>query len=516
MVLTNAQTTAFFQNANQMAIPVQTVAQLHNEGITTVPDLVDFDKDSLRQIADNLRRPGGRIQDPNDPNSTIPTPPFVFGAKSQMRLEVACHLIRFYETVGRPLTAANISWEPVMRRFGEIWKSLVKRKAHDDPVVPLISRALPVMRWTESFRDHLHRCIGSRHIPLAYVIRENVVVPMPCPALDNNQPYSEVHGSVEEDLINRADHTHGLYREDNALVYFKLEEATRGTAQADTISPYQKKKDGRAAYLALLSQYAGSDKWEAILKNKNNMLNTRKWKGTGNFPLESFIQLHRAAFVSMKAASQHVDYQLPNEHTRVTYLLDAIECSDAKLQAAMASVEEDDIGKRIDFEKAATALLPKDPVAKKRQSAKRPSAEISNIEGTATDGRAGIGKSGVHYRYYKPEEYDKLNAEQKRELAMWRVKNPIAVSDQMKGSKKRSRTKGKGEPNIAALVKTAMAAEKKKEAEEDESRAEQRSYIMSLLANTEEYDQQPTTDDKNPKKGNATTNLSSILKKAKK
>ena len=86
----------------------------------------------------------------------------------------------------------------------------------------------------------------------------------------------------------------------------------------------------------------------------------------------------------------------------------------------------------------------------------------------------------------------------------------------MKNSKKRSRTKGKGEPNIAALVKTAMAAEKKKEAEEDESRAEQRSYIMSLLANTEEYDQQPAADDKNPKKGNATTNLSSILKKAKK
>ena len=64
MVLTAAQTTAFFENANQMAIPTATVAQLGNEGITTVDDLIDFDEDSLKQIAENLRRPGGRIPDP--------------------------------------------------------------------------------------------------------------------------------------------------------------------------------------------------------------------------------------------------------------------------------------------------------------------------------------------------------------------------------------------------------------------------------------------------------------------
>ena len=75
----------------------------------------------------------------------------MFGAKSQMRLEVACNMIRFYKTVGRPLAAVNIAWAPVMRRFGEIWKSLVKRKEQDGPEVPLINKALPVMRWTESF-----------------------------------------------------------------------------------------------------------------------------------------------------------------------------------------------------------------------------------------------------------------------------------------------------------------------------------------------------------------------------
>ena len=77
--------------------------------------------------------------------------------------------------------------------------------------------------------------------------------------------------------------------------------------------------------MALLRQYSGLDKWEGVIKKQDNILHTRKWKGQRNFALESFVQMHRNAYVSMKAACQYVDYQLPNDHTRVTYLLDALE-----------------------------------------------------------------------------------------------------------------------------------------------------------------------------------------------
>ena len=86
MVLTAAQMTIFFEYAEQMGIPHTTVVQLQSEGITLVADLADFDKTSLQQFADNLRCPGGRVPDPNPgapPGATIPTPPFVFGSKSQ-------------------------------------------------------------------------------------------------------------------------------------------------------------------------------------------------------------------------------------------------------------------------------------------------------------------------------------------------------------------------------------------------------------------------------------------------
>jgi hypothetical protein len=180
MVLTAAQTTLFFEDNAQMGIPHATVLQLQNEGISTVDDLIDFDKDTLQQVADNLRRPGGRIQDPTPGavlGATIPTPPFVFGAKSQKRLLAACDIVRYYEGTGRPLTAGNIQWNTVIKNFGEQWKALKDRKTGDLPEVPKITKALPVIKWTQAFADFLPQMIGVRMIPLAYVIRDEVIVP---------------------------------------------------------------------------------------------------------------------------------------------------------------------------------------------------------------------------------------------------------------------------------------------------------------------------------------------------
>ena len=266
MVLTAAQATAFFQSQDQMGIPHATMVQMQLEGIQSVAELADFEKDSLQQLADNLRKPGGRNIDP-DPNApagaTILTPAFTYGAKSQKRLTVACDLIRYYQTVGRDLTAANIQWNQVMSNFEIQWKALKERKDEDDPDVPKITKALPIIKWAEAFQDFLNRVIGARMIPLAYVIQIDPQVPGNAPPLAANQQHSTEHGSAEGELVARAAHTHALFRDDNSVVYYHLEEATRGTSYAASIKTFQRGKDGRGAWIALTSQYAGKDKWEA-------------------------------------------------------------------------------------------------------------------------------------------------------------------------------------------------------------------------------------------------------------
>lgn len=491
MVLTAAQTLAFFEDDAQMGIPHDTVAQLRNEGITTVGDLADFDKDTLQQLADNLRRPGGRVADPNPgaaAGATIPTPSFVFGAKSQKRLLVATNLVRYFDTVGRDLTAANLQWTHVMKNFEIQWKALKDRKNDDDPDVPKITKALPIIKWTEAFQDFLNRKIGVRMIPLAYVTRAVADVPNALPPLATNRPHSTLHGSVEAELIARASHTHALFRDDNAEVYYEIEEATRGTTYAASIKPFQRTKNGRASWLAITNQYAGPDKWEAEIKKQEQLLHTRVWKGQSNFALEHFIAQHRNAFVSMQACAEHVQYQLPNEHSRVGLLLDAIQTSDAGLQAAMASVKTDAgaNGMRNNFEAAAAHLLPYDPVAKKRTSGnKRGVANISGVEDADISAtqvhKPSIGKTGVHLRYHTPDEYKKLTTEQRNELREWRQNNPDAAK---KSKKTKTGRNGRlSKKQVSTLVTKHFQAEMKKAMEatdNDQSKANE-AYLVSMI-----------------------------------
>jgi hypothetical protein len=107
MPLTAAQRTAFFEECSKKmrlkwAFSPCDGVQLQQEGIDNVDDPVDFDKDTVEQIAANLRRPAGRMLDPNPAaaaSAAIPTPPFAFGAKSQRRLIHAAKLVR-HQAIG--------------------------------------------------------------------------------------------------------------------------------------------------------------------------------------------------------------------------------------------------------------------------------------------------------------------------------------------------------------------------------------------------------------------------------
>ena len=489
------------------------------EGIDTADDLAEFDKTSIEAVAHNLRRPAAGN-------------PLVFGAKSQKRLIIACDLVRFYETVGRPLTVANLQWNTVMKNFEIQYSAIKEKKKEDAPDTPKITKGLNVMKWSESFQDYLFRCIGSRLIPLAYVIRGEEVVDPVLPNLEIGQPHSSVYGSVEAELIARASHGHPLFRDDNAAVYFKMEEATRGTSFAASIKPFQRAKNGRGAYLAIVSQHAGDDKWNAEITKQDSLLHNQKWKGNGSFALERHCNQHRNAYVQMEAAGTHVPYQLPNGHTRVGYLLDSIETSDAELQASMASIRQDRSidGLRNDFEKAVALLLPADPVAKKAAATgvKRGNANISGSEGaeatkvTISGVKSGRGsETGVHLRYYTLSEYKNLPNDQKNELRAWRAtsdgKASIAQGRSMRKKPKGSPTDGK---SIAAVVEKKvkeklLALEKEKSDETDVE-----AYVMSVLHKFAEG-KIPASSPKTPATAQAgaasagTSFLRSILKKSK-
>ena len=125
----------------------------------------------------------------------------------------------------------------------------------------------------------------------------------------------------------------------------------------------------------------------------------------------------------MQKCAEHVEYQLPNQHTHVGYLLKGIQCLDPGLQAAMASIITNNGLQEMhnNYEATAAHLLSYAPVIKRRAAYTRhPAAQILALEGDTPEiadkigKKPSIGKSGVHLHYHMNLEHCELTAEQKR------------------------------------------------------------------------------------------------------
>ena len=87
-------------------------------------------------------------------------------------------------------------------------------------------------------------------MPLACVARATDIVDYAASfMIMDDTCYAEDASSLEEEIIKRASHSHPLFKEDNADIYYILEEATRSTAHSVSIKTFQRKKDGRNAWL---------------------------------------------------------------------------------------------------------------------------------------------------------------------------------------------------------------------------------------------------------------------------
>ena len=68
-------------------------------------------------------------------------------------------MIWYYQMVGYEVTMANLQGNMVMENFEIQWKDFQEQKEEDPPEFPKITKALPIMKWSEDFQDHLMICI---------------------------------------------------------------------------------------------------------------------------------------------------------------------------------------------------------------------------------------------------------------------------------------------------------------------------------------------------------------------
>jgi hypothetical protein len=149
--------------------------------------------------------------------------------------------------------------------------------------------------------------------------------------------------------------------------------------------------------------------------------------------------------------------QIPNERSRVGYLIENIEVADANVKAAIASIKLDDNagGLRENFERSVALLVPVDPV-KKRSGKRSVEAEISSANLKTSRGP----KTGVDICYYKAEEYKKLSKEEQDELCEIR-QNKKQKRSPSKSHNKSTIRNDKFRASVVTAIKKQMLEEEK-------------------------------------------------------
>ena len=195
--------------------------------------------------------------------------------------------------------------------------------------------------------------------------------------------------------------------------------------------------------------------------------------------------------------------QLPNEFSRVGYLLDAIECPYPQLQADLAQVRQDKTpitGLRNNFENAVAHLMPSDPVTRKRLKTTRTST-LSSVKGdkptteanvAAFGDKSGKGsKTGVDLRYHTKEEYKTLTAAQKSELWEWRKSDQKGGKALLKrgqsdtgndGNNKKNTKKVRFDKRVLASVESAIDSKLKSIQEAQDQENLTKTYLQGLVS----------------------------------
>ena len=229
--------------------------------------------------------------------------PIVITAISMKRLKAASCAVRYYVTCGYDLTVENMKWICVEEIY-EVMKAFEESKADASESLPKLTRDSLFPIWLEKHLVQLDTKVGKRFIPLSYLLREKVIpndvngVP---PGLLVDKPYAEEYGSVEMTLIERANHSHALYAQDDRKLFDLLSAAWCNTGIETCIAAQtQRSKKGRELFLQAKKEFAGTNKWLEIVSYSEKQLTTLTFNGNGTkYGLLNHIQRHRAAYAKL-------------------------------------------------------------------------------------------------------------------------------------------------------------------------------------------------------------------------
>ena len=305
--------------------------------------LVDDDFDSMRSLVSNysndvdsfatylkgLNKTFGR----GNRGNTVRFSPVVIKRLSAI-------LFYFVQSVGCLHTIPDIDGIDVelCTNLVQVYEGYKKKREVDGEEDTIIE--LPELKghsnWTtyrDKFESNLSNMIGSRNIPLSYVIDESER-----PRITRATAFLEVAVMDLSDDSFFAAHTthHGpSYTEDNSKVWMLIKKSLLGHQPYHHIDEYERGRDGRGAWLTLKAYYEGEDFVNKTIQENLTKLRTLHYRGeTQRFGFEQFIELQKECYKRLRDVGYNNGAGV-DEATKCSNLKTMI-LGDAQLETALS------------------------------------------------------------------------------------------------------------------------------------------------------------------------------------
>jgi hypothetical protein len=367
------------------------------QGYDSLTALAELTDQTCADLVALIRRPGGTIPNPTAGAGgtvlpPIPNPGIKVGHRALTNLKLAafaaCHMIRTSRPLGSPVTAlttANLAGLAGLKEAEDAYS--------DPPAIPTLDKIDRIRNHIEDIDAQLLKTLGMAKAPLAYVVRDLVNVPPHA-----NDP-STGYTTVQEEMVARMPHTHNSYREDNIAVWDIIRDSIHDSEAFSWVKRCERRRNGRAAYLALTAHYLGDAKNEALRNAADNrILNTFYGGEKNRFNWTRYVSVHKECHNDLEVTGTAMP-----EDDKVRRLLMGIQT--ATLQTAVLFVRSSP-ALRNDFDAAVDSITT--VVETIKDTSKRPFSQISSAETEDTDGqsqhdasRGGRGYQGGRGRGYQ-------------------------------------------------------------------------------------------------------------------
>ena len=167
-----------------------------------------------------------------------------------------------------------------------------------------LAKVKKIQDFIDDFPDHLYKYSGQVDRPLSYIIRELVDIPDE----DDDPPFGEIdteYTSLRDEVAARASLAGNHFANDNASVFQLLNDAIVAHPHVKAwIKDYQRRRNGRDAWIAFRTHYRGQSEMETIQVQAEQRLDKLVYRGEKpRYNFETHVSNHRKAHNDFLKAS---------------------------------------------------------------------------------------------------------------------------------------------------------------------------------------------------------------------